>query len=173
MSELFRNKYRIPSARASWWDYGQNGLYFVTICTHERECCLGEIIAGEMILSDIGKIAYDCWVEIPEHFPFVKPDAFVVMPNHVHGIVIIDKEDPTPFVENEFRPQSQNLSSIIRGYKTGVSVKARRINPDFKWQTRYHDHIIRNDNSYAKIVNYIENNPILWIKDKFHPDFIL
>ncbi len=171
MDELFRKTYRIPSARATWWDYGQNGVYFITICTHNREHYFGKVIADEMQLSDIGRIASECWMQIPYYFPFVTLDAFIVMPNHVHGIIIIDKDKPsTSDTENKFQPQSQNLASIVRGYKTGVTIKARNIHADFKWQPRFHEHIIRNGTSYNIIADYIVNNPLRWAKDKFHPD---
>ncbi|MDL2312781.1 transposase, partial [Bacteroidales bacterium OttesenSCG-928-B11] len=84
--EKYKDKYRIPSARASWWDYGQNGAYFVTICTHNRKHFFGKIENGKMILSKIGEIAHQYWSEIPAHFPFAYLGEFVVMPNHVHGI---------------------------------------------------------------------------------------
>ena len=106
MTEKFQNRYRIPSARASWWDYGRDAAYFVTICTHGRECSLGKIAEpqmvetrliaslhqpNELIPSPIGEIAQTCWNEIPQHFSYAKLDSFVVMPNHIHGIIIIDK----------------------------------------------------------------------------------
>ncbi len=212
--DKFQNKYRIPSARASFWDYGSNAAYFVTICTHNRKWHFGQVVDGEMALSEIGRIAYNCWMEIPEHFPFVKLDAFVVMPNHVHGVIIIDKPlngpvqtqniAPVGFVEtqyfapadgsrqylapadvqtqyfaslppppspppplNQFGPQSQNLASIIRGFKIGVTKNARLIIPEFAWQPRYHDHIIRDDGAYQRISEYILNNPLKWNEDKF------
>ncbi len=130
------------------------------------------------------------WYEIPVHFPFVKLGAFVVMPNHIHGIIIIAKPvtgringrivvetqnfvslqpQPQPSSpKNKFGPQSQNLASIIRGYKIGVSKNARKTNPDFAWQPRFYDHIIRNQKSFNKISEYIINNPINWNEDKFH-----
>ncbi|MCK9412185.1 MAG: hypothetical protein M0Q53_07785 [Prolixibacteraceae bacterium] len=89
MSEKFKDIYRIPSARATWWDYSHKGLYFVTICTYRMDRCLGHIRNKEMHLSDIGKIAEIFWTEIPEHFPFVKLHAWTIMPNHVHGIIEI------------------------------------------------------------------------------------
>ncbi len=170
MSGKFQNKYRIPSARASWWDYGSNAAYFVTICTRNREHFFGEIVETmpsptvfEMQLTPIGQSAYDCWNEIPKHFPFVVLDEFVVMPNHVHGIIVIDKPEiknknggetrdaigdtigdaivetqnfaslqqsmdstiKQPKTQNKFGPQSQNLASIIRGFKIGVTKFAR------------------------------------------------
>lgn len=187
MSDRFQNKYRIESTRLKNWDYGWNAPYFVTICTQNRECFFGDVVGGDMVLNEIGKIANDCWLEIPEHFPFVKLGEHVVMPNHVHGIVEIDKPDDgrnDQFVEtqnfaslqsdqyesstkNKFGPQSKNLASIIRGFKIGVTKNARLINPNFAWQPRYHDHIIRNDESFQKISEYIINNPLNWPSDQF------
>ena len=181
MTEKFKNKYRIPSARLQHWDYGWNASYFVTICTYNHEHYFGGIVDGEMDLSDIGKIAWRFWGEIPNHFPFVILNAFVVMPNHVHGIIIIDKTDdecnnghigghdvtteivetqnvaslrnnqPNNKPQNKFGPQSQNLASIIRGYKTGVKKQAAMNNINFTWQSRFHDPIIRNNKSYIAI----------------------
>jgi hypothetical protein len=91
MTEKFKNRYRIESARLRNYDYGKNGAYFVTICTKDRQHFFGEIIHNKMILSEIGNLTNEYWYEIPEHFPFVKLGAFIAMPNHIHGIVIIDK----------------------------------------------------------------------------------
>ncbi|MBL0237884.1 MAG: transposase [Saprospiraceae bacterium] len=91
--EKFKNKYRIPSSRLQTWDYGSNGSYFITICTKDREHFFGEIVDREMQLNDIGKIAEQYWLEISNHFSFIELGNFVVMPNHVHGILIIDKPD--------------------------------------------------------------------------------
>ena len=181
MDKLYKNKYRISSARLQNWDYGWNAAYFVTICTENREWYFGDIVDGEIQLSKIGIIANKCWHEIPKHFPFVKLGAFVTMPNHMHGIVIIDKLDDgrSGIAEtqnfaslqgnkNKFGPQSQNLGSIIRGFKIGVTKQARQINPDFAWQSRFHDHIIRNDKSFHNISEYIINNPSKWQEDKFY-----
>lgn len=87
----FQNKYRIPSARLQHWNYGWNAPYFVTICTKNRKCFFGNITDGKKELSEIGKIAEKYWLEISNHFPFVKLDTFVVMPNHIHVIIVIDK----------------------------------------------------------------------------------
>src|SRR5690554_2640806 len=93
MSERFNNKYRIESARLKNWDYGSNASYFVTICTKNRINFFGEVVGDALVLNAIEKIAMDCWIQIPKHFPFVKLGEYVVMPNHVHGIVVIDKQD--------------------------------------------------------------------------------
>lgn len=91
MQNKFQNKYRIPSARLQTWDYANNGAYFITICTQNREHFFGNIKNGIMQLSEIGKLAAQFWHEIPNHFPMVELGNFVVMPNHIHGILIIDK----------------------------------------------------------------------------------
>ncbi|MDE5424139.1 hypothetical protein L3073_18145 [Ancylomarina sp. DW003] len=194
MAEKFQNKYRISSARLQNWDYGNNAAYFVTICTQNREHYFGDITNGIMQLSEIGDMANKYWLEIPDHFPFVKLEEFVVMPNHVHGIIIINKPDDgksndeqspvlnnnsqcrdTKFCvstdttyKNKFGPQSKNLASIIRGFKIGVTKNARKIHADFAWQSRFHDHIIRNDKSLHRIRDYINNNPSTWTDDTFH-----
>jgi len=165
----YKGKYRIQSSRADFWDYSSNGRYFITIVTKNREHFFGKIQDNKMILSEIGELAQKYWYEIPEHFPFVILHAFVVMPNHIHGIIEIAKNNQFDFVvetqnlvslqqqspkltsHNKFGPQSRNLASIIRGYKTGVTKNAKKLDPDWGWQSRYHDHIIRNDESYKKI----------------------
>ncbi len=173
MPDKFKNKYRIESTRLRNWDYGWNAAYYVTICTKDRICFFGKVMNNEMILNDIGLIAHECWTQIPDHFPFVKLGNHIIMPDHVHGIVVIDKHDdgrstqsaPTPSSpKNKFGPQSQNLASIIRGFKIGVTKNARLIEPGFGWQARYHDRIIRDEKSYHHISEYIANNPLNWAK---------
>jgi len=186
--EKFRNKYRIASTRWAAWDYANNAAYFVTLCTAHRAHDFGEIQAGKMIFTRLGQAAVDCWNEIPAHFPFVVLDGFVVMPNHVHGIVVIDKPVGGHVVEthvgthietqnfaslpgtqphNHFGPQSQNLASIMRGYKIGVTKYARQNAIPFAWQARYHDHVIRNPGEHARIWQYIQSNPSNWSGDRF------
>ncbi|MBU0577734.1 hypothetical protein KJ742_01010, partial [Patescibacteria group bacterium] len=87
---LFKNKYRIKSTRLSYWDYSSDGWYFVTICTKNKEEYFGQVRNYIMGLSDVGCLAAKFWQDIPNHFPFVRLDQWVVMPNHVHGIVVID-----------------------------------------------------------------------------------
>lgn len=190
----FQNKYRIASARLQNWDYSWAGAYFITICTQNREHYFGEIKNEKMILSPIGVIADILWYEIPHHAKNVELEAFVVMPNHIHGILIINSNmdnDNTHIVETGHAlslPQTPNktsiqpitigqqrfqnigknsISSIIGSYKSAVTKHALRLGFDFQWQTRFHDHIIRDDQSFQKISNYIENNIITWREDKF------
>lgn len=205
--EKFKNKYRIPSSRLQTWDYGSNGSYFITICTKSREHFFGEIVDGKMQLNEIGKIAEQYWMEISNHFSFIELGNFVVMPNHVHGILIIDKSNtvdgngntmvvvvetlhcnvstnatnathatiptnPTNANNNEqmakISPKSGTISTIVRSYKSVVSKNARQIHADFAWQPRFHDHIIRNAQSFETIQNYIANNPLNWQKDTYY-----
>jgi len=93
--DKYQGKYRIASTRLRYWDYGSNAAYFITICTKNREHFFGQIKDGKMRLSAMGHIANSCWYEIPNHFPFVELGAHIIMPNHVHGIVIINKPDTT------------------------------------------------------------------------------
>ena len=199
--DLFKNKYRISSTRLKEWDYSKSGYYFVTICIKNRECLFGSVCDGTIILSDMGKIADKCWQEIPEHFPFVQPDEYIIMPNHVHGIIVIDKRDvvdtqniasetenETQNVEtqnfaslqkrqrhrqwnpNKFGPQSNNLASIIRGFKIGVKKFATTNDIFFKWQSRFHERIIRNEKELMNVRNYIRNNPLKWYQDAENPE---
>ncbi len=175
--EKYQGKYRIPSARWATWDYASNAAYFITICTAHRQHYFGGVVNGAMALTPVGQAALDCWNEIPAHFPFVRLDQFVVMPNHVHGIVVIDKQT-TGVVEtqnfaslqsspNRFGPQSQNLASIVRGYKIGVTQYAHHNDILFAWQDRYHDHVIRGAAEHQRIRQYICDNPQKWADDTF------
>jgi putative transposase len=194
--DKYKNKFRIPSARLQNWDYGRNGAYFITICTQNREHFFGKIVDGEMQLNEIGQLAEKYWLEIPQHFSFIELGNFVVMPNHTHGILIIDKMDvglpvetlqcnvSTNDIANDIAndnatnnknehmanisPKSGTISTIIRSYKSVVSKNARLIQADFVWQSRFHDHIIRDAQSFENIQNYIQNNPIKWEADKFN-----
>ena len=189
MQNKFKNKYRISSARLQTWDYSYNGAYFITICTQNRHHFFGHIQNQEMQLSEIGKFAEQYWYEIPNHFPMVELGNFVVMPNHVHGILIIDKINDESFSESvetrqclvstihsntiigssRFQNQGKNtISSIVGSYKSIVAKISRQINPNFGWQSRFHDHIIRNSKSFENIQNYIEQNPLKWNDNRFY-----
>lgn len=196
--ELFQNKYRIPTARLSGYDYGSDGMYFITICTQDRLPYFVETqnlaspddktgtvepqnfaaINGmhsnnaetqniaSLRYSALGKIAAACWTEIPKHFPFVELDEFIVMPNHVHGILFFNKPEYRDWKPNRFGPQSQNLASVIRGYKAGVKKHAMMNEIDFAWQSRFYDHIIRSEKDLNNIRQYIIDNPAKWKEDE-------
>ena len=180
MTDKFQSKYCINSARLKGYDYRNEGMYFVTICTKNRLHFFGEIEKGNLLLNDIGLIAHKFWSEIPQHFNHVSLDEFVIMPDHIHGIICIDEkcEIDRPSIEtyNYTSPQPpknqhfQNLSapakslSTIRAFKSAVTIESRKINPNFEWQSRFHDHIIRDIQSFDRIRNYIINNPSKWDK---------
>jgi REP element-mobilizing transposase RayT len=176
MQEIFNNKYRVPSARLQSWNYAYEGMYFITICTQNREHHFGNIQDSVLVPTEIGRIAWKEWFKAIE----VRPDMnielgeFVVMPNHIHGIIIIGRNEFNRpeygnynEYQNQFISQSKNLASIIRGYKSAVSSYAKKNNIAFGWQTRFHEHIIRSDENYQIIANYIINNPAKWQEDKF------
>jgi len=174
MNEKYKNKYRIASARAAWWDYGWAGAYFIAIITRNRVHCFGNIKNQCMILSLVGVLANVFWHEIPNHAPNVDLGAFVVMPDHFHGILILSPPDPVvetrhalPLqnpAENRFQNQGKNtVSSLVGSYKSAVTRHANRLGLEFAWQPRFHDHIIQNDAEYQRINDYIENNPLKWM----------
>lgn len=181
----YKGKYRTTTTRLPSWNYGWNAQYFVTLCTKDKHHFFGQVRQGQMHLSDIGTIAHQCWLSIPNHFPFVRLHPHIIMPNHVHGIIEIAKQndDLTTAVEtqnfvskdnarakkqNQFGPQSQNLAAIIRGFKVGVTKNARKISPNFSWQAKYHDHLIRSDKAYGTIADYIQHNPLKWSEDCYY-----
>jgi len=180
----FNNKYRIESTRLQNWDYARAVAYFITICTAKREHFFGIVKNNEMVYSDIGAIVAQEWVKTPHIRPDMNLDLgeFMVMPDHFHGIIFIGNNDFNSNIlrgamhgaskdgiyKNEFGPPSKNLSSIIRGFKSAVTVQPKIINPDFGWQARFHDSIIRNQRSYETISQYIINNPKKWGDDEFH-----
>lgn len=181
--------------RHQGYNYDEDGYYFITICTKNRELFFGKINNGEIKYSLLGEAAKKCWSEIPKHFPFTKLDEFVIMPNHIHGIIIIRHEDNVAvgtqnFVfrsagdvtgnggtqdfaflretvyGNKFGPQSKNLGSIIRGFKIGVTKFANQNNLFFAWQSRFHDRIIRDEDELNRIRQYIVDNPFNWLRDR-------
>jgi REP element-mobilizing transposase RayT len=169
------------SIRLKGYDYAQAGLYFITFCCQDRAFLFGEIENGRMKLNDKGKIANDCWMEIPNHFPNVALHEHIVMPNHIHGIIeLVGSENfpPDKNVANvvngandysTLRSPSKTIGSIVSGFKIGVSKRFRQ-NTDITivWQRNYHEHIIRNEQSYQTISEYIINNPAKWADDKFY-----
>lgn len=195
MSAKFRNRYRIETSRARWWEYG-NGSYFITICTKNRSHFFGEIIEKEMHKSKIGEIAETHWKEIPDRFEYAKLGEFVIMPNHMHGIINIrgslheslDLEtNPIDIYEsvsgnlqdNNWKPSrggvtgihnpmlNKNLSTMLRWYTGRVTYEAHKINPDFAWHGRFDDRIIRNPIQYKNMTKYILQNPSNWKEDDF------
>lgn len=158
------------------WNYSSEGCYFVTICVKNKQCLFGNVKGPKMHLNNWGQIAHDCWKQIPKHFPTIGIDQFVIMPNHVHGIIVI--RDDNIRVGNKYicsltkKPKHRNmmqLPKIIATYKAAVTRKINQITPinNFTWQQSFHDHIIRNERALCNIRNYIFLNPKNWKEDPF------
>jgi putative transposase len=198
--EYFKNKYRVASTRLTDWDYSKEGFYYVTICAQDRICCFGEIKDKNVYLSEIGKIVFEELLKTPQLRLYVKLDDFIIMPNHIHAIFEIQKDndlvnehcrDTARHVAsgkndfglnnrrdavhrvstgNKFGPlKPKSLSSIINTFKGAVSKECHENNLDFYWQTNYYEHIITNDEDYARIKEYIALNPINWEFSKNNP----
>lgn len=214
MSEdLYQNIYRVKSTRLSWWDYS-SGDYFITICTKKRVHHFWKVIDGEIQLNHYGDIVQQEIVDTMKMRKNIVIDTFIVMPNHIHMIVCIQKSSQStpcrdalyaspinvqdwtvlyasPINEqdwatcnnndwknennwatcnvalpprcggkNRFGPQKNNLASLIRGLKSSIASKVRKICPEFAWQTSFYEHIIRTDRSFQSIREYIEDNPM-------------
>ena len=152
------------------YDYSQDGYYFITICTRGRKEFFGNIREGKLDLNRYGETVNQCWHNLPRHYPNCSLDSFVIMPNHVHGIIVIDNEN---VVGNGFKPfPTHGLSEIIRGFKTFSSRKINEeieIDNKFQWQKSFYDHIIRGESSLDLIREYIQNNPLKWDLDRENP----
>nr|WP_221202184.1 transposase [Microbacter margulisiae] len=177
------------SARASWHDYN-GGDYFITVCTKNREHYFGEIRNDEMILSEIGKYAVENLKQINGHYPNCEIPLFVVMPNHIHAIVVIDFVETmctsslqsTPSANERWKnilvdekmqsisARRGKLSTAMGGFKRAITRFSNENDIDFGWQSRFHDHIIRNQDEMNRIATYIENNVLMWKEDKIYTE---
>ena len=197
-NNVFKNRYRISSARASWHSY-DGGYYHVTICTKDRELYFGEIVEGAMRLSEIGKYAEEQFQNVTSYYPYAEIPLFVVMPNHIHAIVVIDNRPPrrdainrvsdlhrvkddmmdvpsmdseTPkggLTGNDNSMLHQRLGTVIRGLKARVTHYANEKDIVFAWQPRFHDRIIRNQKDLNETAKYVEDNVAKWKEDEMHP----
>ena len=189
---LYKNKYRIESNRKPGWDYSSNALYYITIMVQHRKCLLGKIENDEMILSEFGKIADREWHNSFEIRQELFLDEYIMMPNHIHAIVVICIDIHThvdihgreylhgrEYIQPKFYRKPKSISSFVGGYKSGITTKIddfidlkklpiNKYNKENKfWQPNYHDHIIRNNEEYWRIKKYIQNNPKNWKGDPF------
>ena len=171
------------STRLAGYDYSQEGAYFVTICTYAKQWQFGDVQNDVMILNQYGQIANSCWLEIPSHFPQIELDAFVIMPNHMHGIIVIT-ESPSNVGAQHVAPSKRHftssnkkmtpnvkagsLSAAMRSYKAAVTRQVNRLYHapgEQLWQRNFHDHIIRNHVGLNHLRTYVINNPASWSKD--------
>lgn len=165
---MFRER---KANRLYGYDYSADALYFVTSCVKDRVCCLGEISNGHMQLNPLGAIAQNQWTWLAEQYSYVILHAFVVMPNHIHGIIEINSGNVGTGRDLSLQGgvKIKSLSELMGAYKTTVSKQIHKIGfTDFAWQRSFHDHIIRNEKSLYSIMEYIKNNPLKWEEDKFY-----
>jgi putative transposase len=181
------NRHHRCSIRLRGYDYTQPGAYFVTICTQNRACLLGQMIDGAMVLSDAGRMVQTVWDEIPVHYAGVAIDAFVVMPNHIHGIIVLVGAAPCgrPPLGRAPLGQAQgpaptigiSLPDVVHRFKTmttkryadGVKQRGWPLFPGQLWQRNYYEHIIRDEESLNRIRQYIADNPAQWELDRENP----
>ncbi|MBL8005280.1 MAG: hypothetical protein JNL36_09300 [Candidatus Kapabacteria bacterium] len=175
------------SIRLPEYDYSQVGMYFVTICCQDMVCRFGSVVGGKIVLNECGRIAKECWEMTPLIRENIDLGAFVIMPNHMHGIIHINGRGVlhTPNLENDsehldvkdnegvfntpLQSPKQKLGSIVRGYKSAVTKKSLQIGVSGKlWQRNYYEHVIRNEYSYQRISEYIFNNPAQWEYDTLY-----
>ena len=171
------------SIRLKGYNYAQDGLYFITICCHDRICRFGKVVNGEMVLNECGQMAYDEWVKLPERFPNFELDVFQIMPNHMHGIIALHNVAGFTPAQNNAKPQNDlrttarvapTVSDIVGAYKSLVAngclgvFKLKNEMMGKLWQRNYYEHIIRNDQSYQTISEYIINNPAKWVENQFY-----
>lgn len=195
IADKFLNKYRIPSARASWWNYADSGLYFITICTVRHEHMFGKIKNQEMCLSPMGDIVQQEWDKSFKIRTQLFCEIVVIMPNHIHAILRILNGADTVSTHGTVRPDGnvethscaslqlsanknygvayrppKSISSFIAGFKSAATKRINEFRGTPKtpvWQTRFHDHIICNEIEYRRIYKYIKNNPANWKLDRF------
>jgi putative transposase len=176
----FQNTFRIDSARLKEWDYSNPWWYYITINTKGHIEYFGKVINEKMILNQLGNFVKQCWLDIPEHSKNVELDYYVIMPNHLHGIVILNKRCKdvacNVFTVNEYSkisPKQGSLAAIIRSFKSAVSKRIHEFgHPKFEWQSRFYDRIIRNEKELFNIRRYIDQNPLKWELKKSIPENI-
>jgi putative transposase len=183
-------KHHWRSIRLKGYDYAQEAVYFVTVCTQNRACLFGAVADGEMQLNNAGKIAKTAWDDMPARIPSVRLDAFIVMPNHVHGIIMVGaqfiapQKTPPTIVGAQFIAPSDGfgvtnqgainhaptLGEIVRAYKAASTRLIRQAGTaDFAWQRNYYEYIVRNEESLGRIRQYILDNPARWAFDRENP----
>ena len=166
-----KKKFRRRSIRLPEYDYSKAGAYFITICSFNKELLFGKIVAGRCVLSEIGNIAAKYLEEIPNHFNNVFVDEYIIMPNHIHIIISIVGVQNFESLRNEYQkiiPKS--IGSIVRSYKASVTKWCKENDyKKFKWQRNYFEHIVRNNEDYIRIREYIINNPLRWELDEENP----
>ena len=181
-------KHHRRSIRLRDFDYSSGGAYFVTICTFQRECLFGEIMEGLMQLNDMGRMVEACQEALPHHFPDVVLDEWVIMPNHIHGIIVIHSADSpvgathaSPDVRRTADtiathaspgPGRRSIGALVGSFKSAASrqINQWRNTPGIPiWQRNYYERVIRDDRELDAIRQYIADNPVRWFEDENNP----
>ncbi len=162
------------SIRLSGYDYSNSGAYFLTVCSKYRECLFGEIQGEEISLTTAGEIVQKTWLELPNRFTSVELDAFIVMPNHIHGIMVFDDDKKGVGLLNQGAASgAPTVGNFMRAFK---SISAVHINKELGreglslWQRNFYERIIRNEKELNSIRHYIDNNPAKWADDENNPN---
>lgn len=164
------------SLRLPGYDYAQPGAYFMTICTHNRVCSLGEMADGQMQLTDWGRVVAECWAAIRDHFVHLTLDEWVVMPNHMHGFLLIANpvgarqcRAPTTPTEQFGQPVPGSIPTILRSFKSAVTRCINLLRGSTTppvWQRDYYEHVVRDKSELSAIRQYIRQNPAKWNLDR-------
>jgi putative transposase len=177
---LYQKKYRIESARYPGWDYRARGWYFVTICSHLKTHLFGEVVCGQMRFSQIGAIVESELRSLNSHYKNVEVNTHVVMPNHIHAIIMIEGDhafSPNPKGLPQpvgISPTAGSLSAIVRSYKAGVSRQCRNLWLTKQiWQPRFYDKRLRSDAIISAVREYIRNNAANWCEDPENNQFLV
>jgi REP element-mobilizing transposase RayT len=160
-----RKRLRLPE-----YDYSSVGMYFITICAHQRMCLFGRIVGEEMRPNRLGIITEAVWYGLPDHYPHVELDSFIVMPNHVHGIIALTERSGS----QEKSARRHSLAEVVRAFKTFSSrqINQRRNKKEPVWQRNHYEHVIRNEESLSRIRGYIETNSQRWQFDRENPNAV-
>ena len=171
--DRFKNKFKTVSSRLKNWDYKNPWWYYVTICTKNHKEWFGEISNSKMILNELGQIANEYWINIPIHYPEVELDEYIIMPNHIHGIIILNELPTveTPYMVSLQSNRQHSLGDVVGKYKAAVARQSRKMGyKQFQWQPRFYDRIIRNEKELFQIRKYIQQNPLKWEIEKDFPE---
>ena len=179
--EIDKGRLARRSIRFPGFDYSRPGNYFVTVCADRRRCLFGRIEKNEMVLSGLGEAVRKCWIEIPHHFPNIEIETYVVMPNHLHGILALNPKLPDAFrrprsipltAESFGKPVSGSIPTIIRSFKAAVSKLVREsgfLMSGVVWQRGYFERVLRDSREFINVTDYIIKNPLRWALDEENP----
>lgn len=172
---------RRRSIRLQGFDYGQPGYYFITVTTHHMKCIFGHVAHEMCVLNQYGSIVRECWLQVPSIHPYVELDDFIVMPNHLHAILVLTTECNDRFHDGnrqraglDLNPMAHTVGSIIRGFKAGVTSRMFTAGYSGKvWHRNYWEHVIRDEEPLQEIRSYIQNNPLKWETDRLHSNELI